>query len=72
MLLLQSISHLLEFGREKGYSTSIRKIRAHTYIRGNDLADAAARLAVANYDTLSREQAMRVEIGAIAPRPHYG
>ena len=31
MLLLQSISHLLETRREKGYSTSLRKIRAHTH-----------------------------------------
>jgi len=41
MLLLHSISNFLEPCREKGYSTSLRKIRAHTHthIRGNDLAD---------------------------------
>jgi len=33
MVLLQSISHLLETRREKGYSTSLRKIRAHTHPR---------------------------------------
>ena len=31
MILLQSISRLLETRREKGYSTSLRKIRAHTH-----------------------------------------
>jgi len=71
MLLLQIISHLLETRREKGYSTSLRKIMAHAHIRGNDLADAAARLAVTDYNTLPHEQTMRVGIGAIAPRPPF-
>ena len=31
MLLLQSISHLFETRTEKGYSTSLRKIRVHTH-----------------------------------------
>ena len=51
MLLLQSISNLLETRREKGYSMPLRKIRAHTHIRGNSLADAAAKLAVTYFDT---------------------
>jgi ribonuclease HI len=71
MLLLQNISHLLETRRERGYSTTLRKIRAHTHIRGNNLADAAAKLAVTDYDTLPHEQTLRVEIGAIAPRPPF-
>ncbi len=71
MLLLQSICHLLETRLEKGYSTTIRKIRAHTHIRGNDLADATAKLAVTDFDTLPNEQALRVDIGAIAPRPPF-
>ncbi len=44
MLFLQSISNLLESRQEKGYSTSLRKIKAHTHIRSNDLVDAAAKL----------------------------
>ncbi len=71
MLLLQRISNLLETRREKGYSTSLRKIRVHTHIRGNDLADAAAKLAVTYFDTLSDDQTARVDIGAIAPRPPF-
>ena len=68
MLLLQSISHHLETRREKGYSTSLRKIRAHAHIRGNDLADVTAKLIVTDYGTLPHEHTIRVEIGAIAPR----
>ena len=55
MLLLKSISHLLESRREKCYSTSLRKIRAHAHIRGSYLADAAAKLAVTDHDTLPQE-----------------
>ena len=69
MLLLKSICHLLDTRLEKGYSTTIRKLRAHTHIRGNDLADAAAKLAVTDFDKLPNEQTLRVDIGAIAPRP---
>jgi hypothetical protein len=71
MFLLQSISQLLETRRERVYSTSLRKIRAHTYISGNDLADATAKLAVTEYDTLPLEPTMGFEIGAIAPRPPF-
>ncbi len=44
------------------------KAHTHTHIRGNDLADAAAKLAVTDYDTLPSGQTMTVDIGAIAPR----
>ena len=33
ILLMQSISHLLETRKEKGYCTFLRKIRAHTHPR---------------------------------------
>jgi ribonuclease HI len=71
MLLLQSICHLLEARIEKGFYTTIRKIRAHSHIRGNDLADTAAKLAVTDFDTLPTEQTLRVDTGAIAPRPPF-
>jgi len=71
MLLLLSISNLLETRMEKGYSTALRKITAHTHIRGNDLADAASKLAVTNFDSLPDEQTARVDIGAVAPRPPF-
>ncbi len=71
MLLLQSITYLLETRWENGYSTVQRKIRAHTHIRGNDLADAAAKLAVTDYDTLPGENTLRVDVGSIAPRTPF-
>jgi hypothetical protein len=71
MLLLQGISQLLENCREKGFSATFRKIRAHTNIRGNDLAVATTKLAVTNFDTLPPDQTQRVDIGAIAPLPTF-
>ncbi len=56
MLLLESI-------------TTLDKIRAHINIRGNDLADAAAKLAVRNFHNLPPNKKTRVDIGDIAPRP---
>ncbi len=38
MLLLKIISELLEASRDRSFSTSLRKIRAHALIRGNDLS----------------------------------
>ena len=71
MTLLESIVDLLENKRRTGRSTTQHKIRAHTNIRGNDLADAAAKLAVRDFDTLPPNQTLRVDIGEIAPRPQY-
>jgi hypothetical protein len=55
----------------KSHSTCLRKIRAHTNIYGNDLADAATKLAVTNYDSIPQAQTMRMKIGAILPRPPF-
>jgi len=63
MFLLDSIIDLLETRQRSGLSTTLHKIRAHTNIRGNDLADAAAKLAVTHYDTLPPTQTRRVETG---------
>ncbi len=52
MLLLGGITDLLEERRRKGFRTTLHKIRAHTNIRGNDLADAAAKMAVTQYDSI--------------------
>ena len=71
MLLLESITDLLEARRQAGQYTTLHKIRAHTNIRGNDLADAAAKLAVRSFDTLPPDQTIRVDIGGIAPRPKH-
>ena len=57
--------------RLPGFHTTLHKIRMHTKIRGNDLADAAAKLAVQNFDTLSHAQTTRVDIGKAAPCPAH-
>jgi hypothetical protein len=46
MLILSGIADLLEESRRRGFSTTLHKFRAHTNIRGNDLDDAAAKMAV--------------------------
>jgi ribonuclease HI len=70
-LLLNGITTLLEERRRLGLHTTLHKLRGHTNIRGNDLADAAAKLAVTHFDTLPPPQTMRVDIGEIAPRPKH-
>ena len=67
-LMLGSITDLLETRRLAGLRTTIHKISDHTNIRGNDLADAAAKLAVTHFNTLTPPQTRRVEIGEISPR----
>ena len=70
-LLLDSITDLMESRQRSGLSTTLHKIRAHANIKGNDLADAVAELAVTHHDTLPPPHARRVETGEIAPSPHY-
>ena len=70
-LLLESITDLLATRQRSGLGTTLHKIRAHTNIRGNDLVDAAAKLAVTHDDTLPPSQKRRVETREIAPRPHH-
>jgi ribonuclease HI len=70
-LLLSGITDLLEERRRRGFSTSLHKIRAHTNIRGNDLADAAAKIAVKQYESLPESQKLRVTVGEAVPRPPY-
>ena len=71
MLLLENSTNLIETRKLSGYRTTLHKIRAHTNIRGNDLADAAAKLAVRSFDTLPPDPKIRVDIGEIAPRPKH-
>jgi hypothetical protein len=67
MLLLYIITTFLEEHRDRGLEKIVRKIKTHTKLRGNDLVDAAAKLAASDYDTLSTpDQAIRVEVGSIA------
>ena len=72
MLLLIGITDLLEERRRRGFITTLHKIRAHTNIRGNDLVDAAAKLAVTQYDSQPESRKLGVTVGEAAPRPHTG
>ena len=71
MLLLSGITDLLEERSRRGFITTLHQIRAHTHIWGNDLADAAGKMAVTQYDSLPESQKLRVTVGEAAPRPPY-
>jgi len=66
-LLMDSITDLIETRKLSGIRTTLHKIRAHTNIRGTDLAGVATKLAVTHYDTLPPPQTRRVETGETAP-----
>ncbi len=59
--MLDIITDLLETRIMSGLSTTLHKIRPHTNIRSNDLADAAIKLTVMHYDTLPTAQIRRVD-----------
>jgi ribonuclease HI len=71
MLLLGCITDLLAARRQAGHRTTLRKIRTQTNIRGNDLADVAAKLEVRSFDTLPHYNKVRVDIGEVPPRPQH-
>ena len=71
MILLGIKPDLLETIRSAGFRTTIHEIRAHTNIRGNDLADAAAKIAVTHFETQLLTLIIRVNAGGIAPRPTH-
>ena len=69
MLLMGCITELLETRRWEGLRTSLHKIRAHTDIRDNDIADASAKLVVKHFDTLPSPQTLRVDLVETTTRP---
>ena len=69
MLLLSGIMELLEERRRRGFRTTLYEIRAHTNIRGNDLADATTKMAITQYDSLPESQKLKVDVGEVSPRP---
>ena len=52
-----------------GLTTTLRKVRAHTNVKGNELADAAAKQAVRCFDDLPDDSKVPVSLGEVAPRP---
>ena len=71
MHLLENMIWLLDPKASIGFRTTLNKVREHTRIRGNYLADAAAKLAVRSFDTLPPAQTNRVDVEETAPRPKY-
>jgi len=71
MLLLEIITELMDTRASLGFKTTLHKIRGHIPIRGNDLADAAAKLAVRSFETLPQAHTIRVDVGENAPRPKH-
>ena len=68
-LRLGGITDFLEDGRRMDVNITLHKIRAHTIIKSNDLADADAELAVTSYNSLPPNQTLKVYMGEIAPCP---
>ena len=48
---------------ELGLTTILHKIRGHTNIKGNDMADIAAKRVVSNWDDIPEQQKLTVTIG---------
>ena len=71
MALINAIIDLIRYRDEKGLHTTLRKIRAHSNIRGNDLADQTAKRVVSNFDDIPDDQKTTVTIGKNAPRPNF-
>ena len=71
LFLLNGLTDLLEERRRRGSRTTFHKIRAHANIRGFNLKDAAAKMAVTQYDSLSESQKLKVDIREIAPHPPH-
>jgi len=72
MLLLSGITDLLEERRRQGFRTTLHKIRAHTNIRGNDLADVAGKLAVTQHESLPESQKIKQMSGRFRRAPLIG
>ena len=70
-VLIDDVVRLIMEREHKGLRTTLKKVRAHTNVLGNELADATAKRAVRQFDDLSEETKIKVSLGAVAPRPPY-
>jgi ribonuclease HI len=69
--LIAAIVDSLISRSELGLTTILHKIRGHTNIKGNELADVAAKKVVSNWDDIPEQQKLTVTIGRQAERPTY-
>ena len=69
--LIAAIVDSLLYRSELGLTTILHKIRGHTNIKGNDLADVAAKRVVAAWDDIPDHQKLTITIGRQAERPPF-
>ena len=69
--LLAEICDILHGRDQEGLSTTLRKVRAHAGIEGNELADWHAKFAASNQDGTSEFPVHRHTLGAVPNRPEY-
>jgi ribonuclease HI len=69
--LIIAIVNLLQYRIGLGLPTKLHKIRGHTEINGNDLADAAAKRVVTEFEKIPEHQKLTVTIGKHAERPEF-
>ena len=70
-VLIDKIASLIMEREHSGRTTTLRKVRAHTNVMGNELADEAAKLSVRQFDELPEAMKISVTLGAVAPRPPF-
>jgi ribonuclease HI len=69
--LITAIVKSLQYRIRLGLATILHKIRGHTQINGNDLADAAAKRVVTAFEDIPEHQKLTVTIGKYAERPEF-
>ena len=70
-VLIDKIASLILEREHSGRTTTLSKVRAHTNVMGNELADEAAKLSVRQFDELPAAMKISVTLGAVAPRPPF-
>jgi hypothetical protein len=69
--LLSSIVNTIRYKESLNLPTKLHKIRGHTIIRGNDLADTAAKLMFTFIEEIPALQKLTVTIGKYTERSPY-
>jgi hypothetical protein len=70
-LLLDAIIDLIRIRNDNNQTTTLRKVRSHTGIAGNDSADTTAKRVILEEDTLPADQIYRHTLGATPHRLPY-
>ena len=68
-LLMSGITDLPKERRRRVFRTTLHKIRAHINVRDNIRADAAAKMAVTQYNSLPESQKSKIDVGEVPSCP---